>query len=170
LKSKPKPVDVPSITREVMEALAVIGLVGNIVQFVDFGSKLISKSVQLYQSRDGVLTENINTETATNRLVRLSSKLENAANATGDKALESLCESCSAVAAELLGALDQLKMHGEKEKWKSMRKALRSLWSKEKIQEIEKRLASFREELNLHIIVDLRYVNRLMCGGRPNDI
>jgi hypothetical protein len=31
-----------------MEALAVIGLVGNIVQFVDFGSKLISKSVQLY--------------------------------------------------------------------------------------------------------------------------
>ena len=40
-----------------MEILAVIGLVGNIAQFVDFGSKLISKSIQ---SRDGVLTENIN--------------------------------------------------------------------------------------------------------------
>ena len=82
-----------------METLAVIGLVGNIVQFVDFGSKLISKSVQLYQSSDGVLTENINTETATNHLIRLNSKLENAANAGGDKALETLCKSCSAVAA-----------------------------------------------------------------------
>jgi len=59
---------------------------------------------------------------------------------------------------------------GKKEEWESMRKALRSLWSKEKIQEIEKRLASFREELNLHIVVDLRCVNRLICGGRPNDI
>jgi hypothetical protein len=145
-----------------MEALAVIGLVGNIVQFVDFGSKLISKSIQLYQSSDGVLTENINMETATNHLFRLNNKLENAANSTGDKALQALCKSCGTVADELLGALDKLKVHEEKKKWKSMRKALRSLWSKEKIQEIEKQLASFREELNLHIVVDLRCVKRLM--------
>lgn len=90
-----------------METLAVIGLVGNIVQFVDFGSKLILKSVQLYQPGDGVLTVNIDTETATNHLIRLNSKLENAANATGDKALETLCKLCSAVATELLGALNK---------------------------------------------------------------
>jgi hypothetical protein len=150
-----------------METLAVIGLVGNIVQFVNFGSKLISKSVQLYQSSDGVLTENINKETATTHLIRLNSRLENAANATGDKAIEALCKSCSAVAVELLGALDILKVHGENEKWKSMRKALRSLWSKEKIQDIEKRLASFREELNLHVVVNLRCVTGL-CEQWPS--
>ena len=152
-----------------METLGVIGLVDNIIQFVDFGSKLISKSVQLYQSSDGVLTEIITTETVTNHLIQLNSKLKNAANATGDKALETLCKSCSAVAAELLGALNKLKVHGKKERWKSMRKALRSLWSKEKIQEIEKRLASFREELNLHIAVDLRCGNMLMCGGSHSN-
>lgn len=144
-----------------MEILAAISLVGTLVQFVDFGSKLISKSVQLCQYSDGVLTENINTETATNHLILLNSKLGNAANATGDKVLEALCKSCSAVAVELLGALDTLKVNGEKEKWKCMRKALRSLWSKEKIHGIEKQLASFREELNLHVIVGLRCVNRL---------
>lgn len=37
-----------------------------------------------------------------------------------------------------------------------MRKALRSVWSKEKTEGIEKRLAGFRDELNLHIVVDLR--------------
>jgi hypothetical protein len=148
-------------TEDAMETLAVIGLIGNIVQFVDFSGKLISKSIQLYQSSDGVLTENINTETATNHLIRLNNKLENAANATGDKALHSLCKSCGVVAVELLRTLDKLKVEGEKKKWKSTRKALRSLWSKEKIQGIEKQLTSFREELNLHIVVDLRCVSRL---------
>jgi hypothetical protein len=52
-------------------------------------------------------------------------------------------------------------VHGGKEKGKSIRKALRSLWSREKVQEIEKRLEYFREELNLYIVVDLRCVNRL---------
>ena len=116
LKSKPKPVDVPSITRDAMEILAVIGLVGNIVQFVDFGSKLISKLVQLFQYSEVVLTENINTETATNHLILLNNKLENAASTTGDKALEKLCKSCSSIAVELLGALDKLKEHGGKKR------------------------------------------------------
>jgi len=145
-----------------MESLAAFNIVCNVVQFVDFGGQLISKSVQLYQSTDGVLTENINTEAATIRLIQLNSKLEHAANAAGDKALVALCRSCGTVAVELLGALDKLKVHGEKQKWKSMRKALRSLWTKDKIQDIEKRLASFREQLNLHVTVDLRYVNRLI--------
>src|SRR5579871_2386662 len=99
-----------------MEVLAVIGLVGNLFQLVNFCSRLISKSVQLYQDSDGVLTEDITTETATNDLILLNSKLENAANVTGDKALEDLCKSCSAVATELLAALDKLKVHQGKEK------------------------------------------------------
>jgi hypothetical protein len=36
-----------------MEALAAIGLIGNIVQFVDFSRKLIAKSVELHRSHDG---------------------------------------------------------------------------------------------------------------------
>jgi hypothetical protein len=74
-----------------MEPLVAIGLVGNIVQFVDFSSKLISKTAE-----------------------------------------------------------------GGKSKWKSFRKALRSVWSKEKVLEIERRLSTFRDEINLRIVVDLR--------------
>jgi hypothetical protein len=145
-----------------MEGLVVFSIICNVVQFVDFSSQLISKSVRLYQSSDGSLAENINLEAATIHLLRLNSKLEHTANAASDKALAALCKSCGTVAVELLGALDKLKVHPAKEKWKSIRKALRTLWSKDKIQELEKQLASFREELNLHVVVDLRYVNRLM--------
>jgi hypothetical protein len=69
----------------------------------------------------------VSTETATNYLILLNSKLENTADAAGDKALKTLSNSCNAVAAELLGALEKLKVQGEPGKWKSMRKALRSV-------------------------------------------
>jgi hypothetical protein len=144
-----------------MEALAVIGLVGNIVQFVHFSGKLISRSTELYRSGEGPLAENIDTETATNHLVLLSSELKNAATAAGDSTLENLCKSCNTAAEKLLAALDQVKVKGEQRKWKSVRKALQSVWSKEEIGELERRLSKLREELNLHIVVDLRYGNKL---------
>ncbi len=140
-----------------MEILASIGLIGNIVQFVDFSGKLISKSAQLYHSSKGALPENTGIETATNHLVLLNNKLKDAATSFSDGALESLCISCNTVAEELLAALEKVKVKGEQGKWKSIRKALRSVWSKEEIEGLERRLARFREEVNLHIVADLRY-------------
>ena len=110
-----------------METLAIIGLVGNIVQFVNYSGKLISKSTELYRSSEGALAENIDTETATNHLVLLNSKLQSAAATTGDSTLESLCKSCSITADQLLAALDKVKVKGKQDKWKSIQKALQSV-------------------------------------------
>jgi hypothetical protein len=139
-----------------MEALTAISLVGNIVQFVDFGSKLISKSAQLYRSSEGALAENIDIEMATNDLVLLNNQLKTGASTTGDTALERLCKSCNDTADDLLAALDKVKVKGKQQKWKSIRKALQSEWSKGEIGQLEQRLAMFRDELNLHVVVDLR--------------
>lgn len=139
-----------------MEALATVGLVANVVQFIDFGGKLISKTTELYGSNEGALEENIALETVTNHVVLLNDTLRNAATAARDDALKKLCESCKAAAEELLEALSKVKVDGPKNRWKSVRKALRSVWSKEKVRELEGRLARFREQLNLHITVDLR--------------
>ena len=141
-----------------METLAIIGLVGNIVQFVDFSGKLISKSGELYRSSKGALAENSDIETAVNHLVLLNNKLKDTAITTGDSALQSLCKSCGTTADQLLAALDKVKVKGKQDKWKSIRKALRSVWSKEEIEELGRRLERFRTELNLHVTVDLRSV------------
>jgi Fibronectin type III-like domain len=53
-----------------METLAIVGLIGNVVQFVDFSGKLIAKSTELYRSSEGALAENIDVETATNHLLQ----------------------------------------------------------------------------------------------------
>jgi hypothetical protein len=153
-----------------MEILAIIGLVGNIVQFVDFSGKLISKSAELYQSSEDALAENIDTETVTKHLLILNKKLKDTANATGDAPLQRLCVSCHAVAIDLLVALDEVKAKGEQKKWESIRKALRSVWRKGEIEELERRLARFREELNLHLAVDLRCVHILLGISCANYI
>ncbi|KAF8242595.1 hypothetical protein K440DRAFT_638874 [Wilcoxina mikolae CBS 423.85] len=137
----------------VLDPLSTVGLVSNIVQFVDFASKILSKSRQLCLSADGVLSENVDTESVTQHLLDLPTGLQGGA---GDPALEKLCLSCNEVAEELLCVLGKLKVEGKNGTWKSLRKALKSMRSKEEIEEIEKRLAAFREELSLHIVVDPR--------------
>ncbi|OCL03659.1 hypothetical protein AOQ84DRAFT_302386 [Glonium stellatum] len=133
-----------------MEVLAAVGLVGNIVQFIDFGGKLLARSAQLYRSGECALAENIDFETVTNDLVLLNKKLKDGATGTGDKALESL-------------SLNKLKVKGKHQKWESIRKAIKSVRSKEDIERLEQRLSKFREEINLHIVVKLRYARFATC-------
>jgi hypothetical protein len=151
-----------------METLATISLVTNIVQFIDFSGKLISKSAQLYQSSEGALPENIDTETATNHLILLNNKLKDAATTTGDGTLESLCLSCSTAAVELLAALEKIKLKGKQQRWTTMSNALRAVLTKEKIEGLERRLSKFRVELDLHITVDLRWVPVSLRVGYAN--
>ena len=77
-----------------MEALAAIGLVGNIVQFVDFSGRLIAESIELYHSYDGALAENVDIETATKHLAVLIKKLKDDAIIAGDGALQNLSYLC----------------------------------------------------------------------------
>ena len=79
-----------------------------------------------------------------------------AATAVSDPALHDLCNSVTSTTEDLLGVLNKLKVEGPKSKWTSLRKAIRIVWSKEQIQDLERRLAEFRDELNLHIVVRLR--------------
>ena len=139
-----------------MEALAVIGLVGNIVQFVDLSSRLVAKSTELYYSYDGALAENVDIEITTKHLTVLIQKLKEDAITVGDGALQKLSLACQKTATDLLLALDKVKVKNRQQKWESIRKALQSVWSKEEIRELEQRLAKFKEELNLHVVVQLR--------------
>jgi hypothetical protein len=141
-----------------MEALAAISLVENIVQFVSFSGKLISKTTQLYHSCDGALQEYIDIEDAAKHLLLLNKKLKDDAITVGDGVLQTLCLSCRKSAIDLLEALDKVKVkvNGKQQKWESMRKALRSVWSREEVKELEQRLSKIKDDLNFHVVVGLR--------------
>jgi hypothetical protein len=141
----------------VLESLAAVSLVGNILQFVDFSSKIVSKT-HVYLSTDGSLPENIDMELVTDDLVTLSKKLQASASSShSDPTLEGLCEACNNIANELLKALGELKANGKNGKWRSVRQALKSVWRKEEIDDIQQRLIVYRGQLMLHIVASIGY-------------
>ena len=138
-----------------MEALATLGLASNVVQFVDFASRLISKSHELYTSSDGMLIEQKDLALITRDMKAIVGHLKQSQGPAADQ-LQTLSTECFRVADELIGALKELQCKGPPSRYKSVRQALRFAWSKEKIHEIEKRLHSLREQINLRICANLR--------------
>ncbi|KAF2116983.1 hypothetical protein BDV96DRAFT_16670 [Lophiotrema nucula] len=142
-----------------MEVIATIGVISSVVQLVDFSSRCLAKGVQLYQSTSGVLDENEAIGTALEHLVSLKDVVLNATASDADSALKELCQAVTGAALELAEALEKVKVKkapGEAARWRSMRKAIRSVWSKEKIRELEHRLEGLRLELSLHITFKTR--------------
>jgi hypothetical protein len=75
-----------------------------------------------------------------------------------EQALQSLAEACSGIASELLEKLEQLKVRGPKRKWKSLYKALKGVWNRTELDALLERLSRYREELELHLLVNIKYV------------
>lgn len=148
-----------------LDPLTALSLAGNIIQFVDFSTKLVVKGREQYKSADGASVGDAELEAIAKDLQgvnhRLTSSLQIAHARTltaSDEALHKLSEQCSSVAEELIHILDKLKVHGtSNRRWKSFRKALKSLMKKEEVDAIAKRLQHFRDELNIHILVSMRY-------------
>lgn len=142
-----------------LESLAAISLIGNIIQFVCFGLDILSRSQEIYHSTTGSLSGNANKETLTEHLIALSTSLQDRSpnSPSADPELGKLCQACKDVSRELLAALNKLKLaDATGSPWKSVRKAFRTVWTKDKIESIEQRLKGLREELNLHINAKLR--------------
>ncbi len=59
-----------------MDPLTALSLAGTIVQFVDFGCKLLAKGRELYKSSTGVLTVNEELELTTTDLRALIEKMQ----------------------------------------------------------------------------------------------
>jgi hypothetical protein len=147
-----------------MDPLTAFGLVANIIQLVDFSSKLISEGREIYNSSDGELLDHSELKIVSKDLSRLALQVENASKALGSRRKLSeaeqdqarLGQECHRVASDLLRALDDLKMKGSNRRWNSFRQALLTVWNRDKIERLEKRLDRFRQELVASVLVTLR--------------
>ena len=140
-----------------MDPVAALGLAGNIVQFVDFSYKVLQDTKSLYGSSTGASAENDIIETICNDLINLNNALT-APSEPGaiPDSMRTLASNCKDVAAELLQLLDKVKVHGPNRKWRSFVQALRSVWKKEQIEELVRRMERLRNETQFHLQIMLR--------------
>jgi hypothetical protein len=127
----------------VLDPFSTLSLASNIVQFVDFSSKLFSVSSDIYGSASGVSQQTEQMITKANHLQNICSQLSipsdgpdqrNSLQSASNTALKILAKDCKVTAEELLHALQSLAATRPQQKaWASFRVALATLWKRDKI-------------------------------------
>ncbi|KAH0843180.1 hypothetical protein FOPE_07819 [Fonsecaea pedrosoi] len=143
----------------VLDPLSAIGLAANIVQFIDFSRRLISDAKEIYHSTNGVTAENVELQDVAESLSRLSSTLLNpldhsqAAISQTEAEIVKIAAASRVVGDELLAAIQSLTAgDGSHKKWRSFLQALKTLWKKDKIAKLRKRLEDARSNLSVHVL------------------
>ena len=137
--------------------MAALGLAANIGQIVEYALIIVSKSREIHNSLDGVLSENRHTAVVTGNLYTasctLSSYLDNCktvdkASSPEDERLKEMARSCAEIAKSFMDELDKLRLTSDKRvKWKSFRQALKAVWGKGKLDILANTLQMYRNEL-----------------------
>ena len=161
-----------------MDPFSALSLAGNIIQFVDFGGRLLSKARELCKSPVGTLTVHDEITLITTDLevlvtkLRLStsSNLDIDENDDGVKVLRKLCDEAASVAEELLKRLGTLKLDsdGKNRRLGSLQVAVRSLWNEKEILGLSKRLATLKEALETRVLLSIRSV--ITCRHPEQEI
>jgi hypothetical protein len=143
------------------DPLTALGLASNIVQFVDFTSKIISAAHSLYESASGAKTEHLELETLAKSLRSLADRAtppliqKTKTLPAEDLALIELGELCRGVSDDLLSVLESLKVKGSNKGWKSFYQALRSEWKQSEIAALQVRINRIGSILNAQIMFKL---------------
>jgi hypothetical protein len=142
-----------------LDPITALGVAGSLIQFIDFGLKATSKAREIHKSATGALSDNIDIEILTDDLAKVVTKLEvSSGRTTGNDGLNDICKRCTTAANHLMDALRSMKVEGDKSNIKSTRKALKAMWGKKGVEELKNRLEGFRDEMQFHVLVDLKYV------------
>ncbi|KAF2119025.1 hypothetical protein BDV96DRAFT_643182 [Lophiotrema nucula] len=153
-----------------MDPLSASSVAACVIQVVDFGSKIVANGSEIYKSASGSSIDNTELQKTTKDLEDLTLELEkslqsdpsSAGLGSDEEAERQLGRECKAVAMELLAVLDRLKRGGQFSKWRSYRQAFLSVWRKEQIDSLEKRLDRFRQQLVMRLLTALRIQVREM--------
>ncbi|RYP22095.1 hypothetical protein DL765_001854 [Monosporascus sp. GIB2] len=148
-----------------MEALAAVGLSSNILQFVELSAKLVRTANELRhdvstaENKDhAAIAEHL--ETIANGMKASAQEIEGASAAVSpeEKALLPVAEGCSELAQDLLRRLKACGVGAQQadKRFNRAKRALRCMWNKREIDEINSRLQYFRSELGLHMTYGIK--------------
>ena len=149
-----------------MDPLTAFSLTCNVIQVVDFSTKILAECRQIY--KDGATSNNKNVEYTARQLMHLAIdlKLPVATQSPGsapslyhdDQELLELAKQCSETATKLVDELQKLSIQGRQRKRDAFRKAITVIWKKDAIENIRSNLEQYRRTLDTRILINLRFV------------
>lgn len=141
-----------------LDPFTAIGLASAIVQFVDFGSRLIIKGHEIHSN--GALQENIDLKVITADLHALTDRIVLVPSHTSTKptseeqALQRLAMICRDISQQLLNILTSLEVQkqGNFRSWKSLQASVRAAFKAKDIEKLQNKLHRLTEQLNSHML------------------
>ncbi|KFX94993.1 hypothetical protein O988_06049 [Pseudogymnoascus sp. VKM F-3808] len=152
-----------------MDPLTALSLAGTVVQFVDFGCKLLSEGRQLYKSTSGKLQSNEEIEIITLDLQILLKKLNvsllpsvpgafTKQQAEETKSLQLICDQASTIAEEMIRELEKLTLpsNAPRKTAKTFKQLLKARLSSHKIADMVARLTELRKAIDTNLLFSAR--------------
>ena len=149
-----------------MDPLTAFSLTCGVIQVVDFSARIVVKCRQIY--KDGATSEHTQMKSMAEHLKALATDMKLPSTVQGlgsanqlyhhDEELLKLAERCSETATELINELQELSIQGRQRKRDALRKAVKVVWKKDTIENIQKSLESYRRTLDTSILISLRSV------------
>jgi pyruvate-formate lyase-activating enzyme len=147
-----------------MEAIAALGLASNIIQIVDFSSRIISRGQEIYSSSDGSTAEHALLSDVARNLAELHQSLIVSGSVrdkgkrkltVADKQLLDLKIESQKIVKDLQEALNKIKLSKKDRKWRSVRHALLSIQSDKEIANLAARLDSIRKQVDSAAMISI---------------
>jgi hypothetical protein len=148
------------VTGVAMDPFSVVGLVGNIVQFIDFSCKIVSRSSEILSSATGEPDTHRVLRTVTTDLEKFSTNLTSAtlppSASKAERDIKLLATHCRREANSLISVLNKLQLPDDAGRLPSVYLAMKSLSKQKEINDMRERLADLKSELMLHILALIR--------------
>jgi len=171
-----------------MEALAALGVTGNVLQFVQFISTLLSTGKEIYYTSSGLKQDFVELNNIYAQLAALYARLQpqecarvvrrpgfhrllahndSAENKAHINTLQELAQDCQGLCNELLQTVANLRVKetSPRRRFDTFKAALKTVWHRRKIEEMEARIDRYQKVISTHFFPILRWA--LYPDSRP---
>ncbi|CAJ2509260.1 Uu.00g142860.m01.CDS01 [Anthostomella pinea] len=144
-----------------MDPISAVGFASSILTFVEFSSKLVRGTYELYQSSNGTTVENAHIGNVLSDLRGVTDELRNDAEPQDrhENELSKLARNCRDLSDELVELLGRLQLKEKDRRWQTLRVAWLNMTKQKSIESIEKRLGEYRAEIVLRLNLMIWYVD-----------
>lgn len=161
-----------------MDPISAFSLAASVINVVDYGTRVLSNTYEIYQSKSGHTLRDVELTTLSRDLTGLSKQLErrlhDAKSSPGatDSALLDLCQRCMEASTELQSAINGLQAKGTTKiniAASSFVSALKAIWTESEIEKLRARLTEIRSQMTIAILASL-WFGTPDCAPRSNSI
>ncbi|KAM0552653.1 hypothetical protein ACHAPJ_007750 [Fusarium lateritium] len=131
------------------DPLTALGTASAIITLLEFSWKILSNTKNVYQSATGQNDDNLVLAIVARDVKSLGDNI--IASTFTENDMEDLVRTSQDIAEDLLKAIDNLKVKGDRTVWKSFTIALKDVWGKRKVEEFSRRLAKLQLQVASHI-------------------